>query len=250
MRLYRHNEKLSILQDLEDEIESCLSIQDEEENPITFVPSGIEREDLIMIKGAALHDESSTEWALCVENEETKTKVYRYTLGRSRPELETALLMTTDIPLHPKEVFDHFNDTTKLTKWDSQMAECYLVDNYRGYELYYSRIKFPFPFADRGFLTRKFTQSDVENDFYVIVMTSEGTEEYKFEPKTSVQMAHTYIAAIIIQAINCNGEQHTRLKMLNQSDLKGSIPSYLLDVVGPKVTLAYCDDVRRGLGVK
>mmetsp|Transcript_21376 Transcript_21376/g.24221 ORF Transcript_21376/g.24221 Transcript_21376/m.24221 type:complete len:165 (-) Transcript_21376:121-615(-) len=159
--------------------------------------------------------------------------------------------MSVILPLKPKEVFDHLNQTEKIPDWDSQLGDSILLDPcYKGYEIWYSRLKLPFPASDRGFVNRKLSMEDTKNDVYVIILTAEGVEEYEYTPRTAVQMGHTYCAAQMITGIwDDDGQYKTELRILNQTDLKGLIPVRLIDLFGPAGTLGYCQDIRRGLGL-
>jgi hypothetical protein len=131
------------------------------------------------------------------------------------------------------EVYEAIADVNIRKKWDTIFSEFKIIDNIDGCEVIYMRIESPTVFvSDRDFVQRRkkwlgFPEKDS------ICMHYRSIPHPAVPPVKKVIRGEILISGYFIKTV-CTNPPKSFLTIISQTDIKGSIPSWLVNKVSQK----------------
>ncbi|OMJ72343.1 hypothetical protein SteCoe_29236 [Stentor coeruleus] len=187
----------------------------------------------------AIEKEPSNEssWRQCVNKPDSK--VYQKKTGNSPICMIKAFC---NIHFSARTVYTAIWNTEIRTKWDVIFHEFRLIDSQPFYDVLYYMIKTPFGITRRDWLQRR---TEVHNypEQDTIMLYYVSMEHPDMPPKKGVIRAETIISGYIIRP---TGENTCSIVIVSQNDIKGLIPTALVNSVASKAPVDWVNSLIRG----
>ncbi len=158
---------------------------------------------------------------------------------------DPVVLLRTDFVIeYPASIiYTLLCDLNERSKWDTVFTSMKVLkiinDNT---DIAYMYLKAPLMVSDRDFVSKRVIFKNFLDIDYCVALTNYESEE--FPPKKKVIRAETIISGYILRKIT---EDKTRLCTFSKTDIKGSIPKYLINKLGQKAPLNWLKKFKKAL---
>jgi hypothetical protein len=136
-----------------------------------------------------------------------------------------------------------FMDRTDLKhEWIPKLQEAKVVQQTSMYEkIEYAHYAAPWPFRDRDFLINIKSQVDLKNKRIFVTLVSDETADY---PQEKGRVRGFTKGAVTIKALD---ENHTEIEMILVSDLKGTVPKWLMGIIQDQWPVGFVSGLKKKL---
>jgi len=152
------------------------------------------------------------------------------------------------IPYDKQVIFSAIADLDIRKKWDSVFSELKVVnhDGENGAEILYMIIKSPsFLVSDRDFVQqRKMWKNFPDERSHILHFISVENKDCPINKK--IVRAETVISGYFIKDDEERGPNHSILGIISQTDIKGNIPTWLVNKFAPKSSKGWVKSLYKG----
>ena len=152
------------------------------------------------------------------------------------------------IPYDKQVIFNAISDLNIRKKWDSVFSELKVVnhDGENGAEILYMIIKSPSVFvSDRDFVQqRKMWKNFPDEHSHILHFISVENKDCPIKKK--LVRAETVISGYFIKDDEERGPNHSILGIISQTDIKGNIPTWLVNKFAPKSSKGWVKSLYKG----
>ena len=162
----------------------------------------------------------------------TVKKGKNYILGKIVSKNNPILLVRGRLTLQaePDKLFQLIHDLNTRSKWEPILLNFEQIEQINDtIDVIYSRVKGVFGVSDRDFVQLRGTFQKKNGFDYLIVMKSVEHSQRPLMKKTV--RANTIISGYLIRDI---GEGRCELGIISQTDIRGRIPKFLVNIIAPK----------------
>ncbi|CAG9321279.1 unnamed protein product [Blepharisma stoltei] len=186
-----------------------------------------------------------------IEKEENSEKVWRHVVNK--PGTHCYQKKVSDSPIcmikafcevdySAETVYRAIWDTSIRTQWDKLFHEFKVIDKTPDYEVLYYMIKAPFGLTRRDWLQRRI---EIRNypEPNTIMLHFISMEHPMMPPRKGVIRAETLISGYVIRPVT---QRSCKVTIITQNDVKGLIPTFLVNKFAAKAPADWCTNMRRG----
>ncbi|CAG9332240.1 unnamed protein product [Blepharisma stoltei] len=195
--------------------------------------------------------QSDFDLLLEIEKEVNSDKIWRHVVDK--PGTQCYQKKVSDSPIcmikafcevdYPAEtVYKAIWDTTVRTEWDKLFHEFKIIDKTADYEVLYYMIKTPMGITRRDWLQRRIELRNYPEP-NTIMLHFISMEHPMMPPRKGVIRAETLISGYIIRPMT---QRSCKVTIITQNDVKGLIPTYLVNKFAAKAPADWCTNMRRG----
>lgn len=134
------------------------------------------------------------------------------------------------------------HDIDERRKYDDVLSEIKIIDKISAEEDFlYSFSKSPMGVSHRDFVQKRILYKDLENWDYVLAL--ENAHHKNCPVKKGVIRADNFTGYLIKKV----AEAETHLILINQTDIKGLVPNWIVNMVASKAPLVWINKLEKGL---
>ena len=186
----------------------------------------------------SIEDEDLSNFKIVLKKKETE--IYKKMSDGS----PVILLRTHTVLNYPAEnLYFLLYNLDERSKWDKmfkQMKVVKLIDDKT--DIVYGYVKSPPFVSDRDFVQKRVCFEDYEGIDYILAFEHYESEE--FPPIKKVIRAETIISGYILRR---DGPNRTKVSLIAQTDIKGTIPKYLFNKLSAKAPLQWIGKFEKAL---
>eukprot|EP00826_Nyctotherus_ovalis_P020168 TRINITY_DN1630_c0_g1_i1.p2 TRINITY_DN1630_c0_g1~~TRINITY_DN1630_c0_g1_i1.p2 ORF type:complete len:206 (-),score=47.08 TRINITY_DN1630_c0_g1_i1:107-724(-) len=184
---------------------------------------------------------SGKDWAQVI-NEKNVT-IYKKTVANCASLLIKGVALLEGVPF--EVMWKALADTSIRKSWETLFLNFESVESFPdGTELIYYNMKAPFPVQDRDFLQKKTVLHDYPAKGQVLLHFV-SVESEKRPPLKKFVRAHTVVAGYLIKELS-KFPLRCSITLVNQVDLKGSIPKSLINMFSASGSRDWVNSYRDG----
>lgn len=175
----------------------------------------------------------------------TVKKNKTYILGKITANENPILLVRGRVKLKANKdvLFKLIYDLEIRSTWDNILQDMTVIEKIDAQsDVIYSYVKGVMGASDRDFLQlRKFYTNFKEFDYVIVMKSSSHPDKPLVKKKIR---AETIISGYLIKTID---EEHCELGMISQTDIKGFVPKFLVNVIAPKKPVEWFKKLEKAL---
>lgn len=147
----------------------------------------------------------------------------------------------------PDVVTNHIAHIPTRTTWDKSFDDYHLpgIDRKTGCEIVYHYLRAPFPATNRDFLQwRRIRTDETTSVSYILSRNCKRDDVFPSEVKNTIR-ADTVISGYVIRPLDQNNlKKGTRLFLIAQNDVRGSVPKFLVNTAAQRVPLTWATNLK------
>jgi START domain len=194
--------------------------------------------------------EASTEWKVNVDKPFACIMTRTGTSENPNVPLMKAFL-DLEIDAEPEDVYDVMYNPDTRKKWDTGIVAYNEISRLADDVIqYYMLNKAPWPFKSRDFVETRYIRRRI-NDDMEIYFTGSANEEYP-EHKEKAVRGRTMIGGQIFRKriSPINGKPTLMVTTICQADMKGNVPSKILEITLPDSILKWYRSIKKQVQIK